>query len=152
MKRHPPIHPSSVHPSPLLLLSQTRAWLSCDPMIRPPTQHTRALRTNTHIYTLFFPSHTCTLPSLPPVTYVAWLDKYTITHGTRSRGGSRVLWKTPPPPSPPIPPHCCRSVNEQLQSVGKNHPCWHLGTKAGTWESGANVASASLMTLLTRLI
>ncbi len=138
MKRHPPtIHSSFMYPSPLLLLllsdwspvlmwfydSNTHATYTC-PL------HYRSLThiTCTHF---FFPSHICTLLALPPVTYIACLDTFTITHTERSRGGGKT-------------PDCCRSVNEQLQSVEENYPRWYLGTKAGTLEDGVIVVSASL--------
>lgn len=118
----PLIHSASVYPPP-----QTGAGTHVIPRLdRPHNTHMLFILNHTHIYihTHFLLSYT--LPALPPVTYIACLD--TFKHATRSRGGGRSFVGGKPP-------HCSRSVNEQLQSVGENHPCWHLGTKAGTWET-----------------
>lgn len=120
----PPIHPSSMHPSPPPASSfspQTGAQLSCDSTIRPPTQHTRA--SNTH--KLFLPSHTCTFHALPPIAYIACFDAYTIAHVTCSHGISRSFVGGKPPTT--TTDYCCRSVNEQLQRGGSV-------IHAGTWE------------------
>lgn len=134
MKRHPP-HPFFLHVS---LSFRTGAWLSCDSVIRPPTQHTRAPHTNTHTYTRhmrtdLLPSHTWTSPALPPVTYIACVDTYTVTHTLRSRGGGNPHQQNnhsyPPTPTPLL------QTSQWAASVsGKNYPYWHLETKTGTWE------------------
>lgn len=73
--------------SPLLLLHhpylcpsllETGAWRSCDLPIRPPTQHTHALHTNTHIHTWHVHAH---LPiPCPPLPWIACVDTYSVAH------------------------------------------------------------------------
>lgn len=98
--RHPYLCPS---------LLQTGAWRSCDLTIKPPTQHTHGL-TLTHTYI----RGTCVHIFL----YLARL-----CHGSPAWihiALHALTWQSPPPP-----PHCCRSVNEQLQSGGRFN---HTGT------------------------
>lgn len=153
MKRHPPMHPSSLYPSPLPSLpassfSQTAAELSCDSVISPPTPHTRAPYTNTHMYThFFFPSHTCTSTILRPVAFIACLDTFIIRNAVGcSRGGGLSFVGGNP---------LLIAADQSMSSFSQ----WGKIIHAGTWEQRqahgrpcVNIVSALLTTLSNGLV
>lgn len=84
MKRHPPIHYSSIYPSSS---SQTGAQCPCDSMISPPIQHTHALRTQMHTHTVqAWHVHTLLPIHRPPRLLSHIYVHIYILHATRSRG------------------------------------------------------------------
>ena len=122
MKRHPPSLLIRVSPS------SDRSRHSCDSTIRPPTQHAHALHAEPHTHT-----HTHTLPPyhihcqacLPSHTSPAWIHLNT-PHAHVAEAAA--LWEADPP----------TAADQSMSSFsqwGENHPCWHSGTKAGTWET-----------------